>query len=346
MIERQYTIHNIVNFTIKSKTIPKRMSIEYVNFETNRISRPDFTINIGDFIPSNDDCSLIDHTFYIKEDYFYCKDSYKFGTWEVEVTGLESDTTTIKLSTNSIGTLFPDMFICAYIIDFFIRFKLERKGYSVIHASSMCKNNHAYVFPSQSGAGKTTTALYLAEKGYNSLGDDFVILYQGQVFSYPTPLNIFSYNLNPVIQRNLPIRERVILKLKTALYTFTAGKIKIFTKLNPRDVPDLTIVDASPLKSIYLLAQGDRLEITDAKPVQIMNSLIINQKLESYPFLKYLLEYSYVFPNSSIARFWDTCERNLKENIKGNVNFYSVRLPRQYTREVFNQFQEVIECGN
>ena len=322
------------------------MAIEYVNFETDYIKSPDFTIELGEFVPSDENCYIIDHTYHIRDNYFYCKDSYKFGKWKIQVSGLESVETNIKLSTNIIGTYAADMFICAYIIDFFIRFKLERKGYSVIHASSMSKDNQAILFPSQSGAGKTTTAIYLAEKGYDYLGDDFVILYKGQVFSYPTPLNLFAYNLNPVIKKSLSFKDKLLLKIKNAFYRITAGKIKIFTKMNPKGISGLKVIDKSILKAVYLLAQGNQFAITSGKPDLIMNSIIINQKLESYLWLKYLLEYSYVFPNSSIAQFWNVCESNLKENLKNNVKLYCALIPRNYNKDVFFKFREAIECGN
>ena len=346
MMKKNYSIHDVVKFTIQSENIPKRMAIEYANFEKDHINNPDFIVEIGNFVPSKEDCYIVDHTYYIKEGYFYCKDSYKFGKWMIQVSGLESDQTHIKLSTNAVGTLVPDMFICAYVIDFFIRFKLESKGYSVVHASAMSKGGQAFLFPSQSGAGKTSTAIYLAESGYDYLGDDFVILHEGQVLSYPTALNIFAYNLNPAIRENLPAYDRVVLQLKDALYKLTARRIKIFTKMNPKDIPGLNITDASMLKAVYLLAQGDRLEITDAEPDVILNSLAINQKMESYPFFKYLLEYSYVFPSSNIARFWMTCAANLRKNLNGEVKLYSVSVPRHYSREVFEEFREALECGN
>lgn len=345
MVQNYYSIHGVVNFTIKSNRVTNRMAVEYENFETNHIDDPDFIIEIGNFEPSNDDCYIIDHTYYIKDGYFFCKDSYKFGKWMIQVSGLESDQTHIKLSTNTVGTLVPDMFICAYVIDFFIRFKLERKGYSVVHASAMSRGGQAFLFPSQSGAGKTSTAIYLAERGYDYLGDDFVILHEGQVLSYPTALNLFAYNLNPAIRKNLPVHDRAVIQLKNALYKLTAKKIKIFTKMNPRDIPGLNVTDSSTLKGVYLLAQGDLLEITTAEPEVILNSLAINQKLESYPFFKYLLEYSYVFPNSSIAQFWMTCAANLRKNLNGEVKLYSVSVPRHYSKEVFEELKEALECG-
>ncbi|MGD0534048.1 MAG: hypothetical protein ABR999_01215 [Methanoregula sp.] len=346
MIEKCYSIHDIVKFKIISKNIGRRINVEYDNFEVEGIDNIDFVVYLGDFTPHNENCHFIDQTYYLKENYFYCKDSYKFGKWKVQVSGLDAAETRINLSTNFIGTLAADMFICAFVIDFFIRFKLERKGYSVIHASSMSKDNHAFMFPSQSGAGKTTTAIYLADKGYDYLGDDFIILRKGQIFSYPTALNIFTYNLNPVIKRNLSRMERTLLKIKNAIYIVTAGKIKIFTKMNPKHIPGLKVIDKSNLKAVYLLAQGDKFETNEAKIELIVSSILINQKLESFPFLKYLLEYSYVFPNSSIAQFWKVCERNLKENLKCDVKFYYTRLPQNYNGEVFYKFREAMECGN
>lgn len=346
MIEKNYSIHDVVKFTIRSEHIPERMAVEYANFEADHIANPDFIVEIGDFIPSNEDCYIIDHTYYIKKGYFYCKDSYKFGKWMIQVSGLESDETHIKLSTNAVGTFVPDMFICAYVIDFLIRFKFESKGYSVVHASSMSREGQAFLFPSQSGAGKTSTAIYLTECGYDYLGDDFVILHKGNVLSYPTALNIFAYNLNPVVRENLPIYGRTVLQLKNALYKLTARKIKIFTKMNPKNIPGLNVTDSSLLKAVYLLAQGECLEISAAEPNVILNSLAINQKLESYPFLKYLLEYSYVFPNSCIAQFWTTCATNLKNNLNGDTKLYKVSVPRHYNRKIFEDFREAIECGN
>ena len=346
IVMRCYSIHDIITFQILSGTIPKRMEIEYANFQTNLRNPPDFTLELGKFKPSNEDCQVIDHTYYIKKNYFYCKDSYKFGKWEIQITGLELDKTNVQLWTNSVGTFAADMFICMFFIDFLIRFKLERKGYSVIHASAMSKDNKGFLFPSQSGAGKTTTALYLSDEGYDYLGDDFVILHDGELYSYPSALNLFSYNLNPAIKKNLSMAENILLSVKNALYIITARKIKIFTKMNPKILPGLHVVDKATLKALYLLAQGDEFAVSEINPVPVTNSIAINQRMESYPFFKYLLEYSYIFPDSSIARHWEVCEKNLIENLKGAVKYYNVRLPKKYNKDIFQKFKEVIECMN
>ncbi len=346
MIEKCYNLHDIVKFRVKSNRIPKRLLIEYENFEIENVDAPDFIIELNDFAPDNKDCFISDHRFYIKENYFYCEDSYKFGKWKIEVLNLESDLTYIRLKTNFVGRILADMFICAFVIDFFIRLKFERKGYSVVHAAAMSKENEAMLFPSQSGAGKTTTAMYLADCEYDYLGDDFVIIYKGKIFSYPTALNIFAYNLNPIIRENLSRFDNCILILKNAVYKLTLGKIKIFTKLNPKNIPYLNVVKDSTLKSVYLLDQGIQFSVDNSDNKIIYNSLIINQKMESYPFLKYFLEYSFIYPNSDIAHFWDDCRNNITNNIGPEIEFFRVGIPKKYTRDEFEKFKGVIECGN
>jgi hypothetical protein len=321
------------------------MDIEYRNFESEKIDNPDFTVYLGDFTPSNESCTILDYTYHIKENYIYCEDSYKIGRWQVEVSGLEKGGTTVKLSTNIVGTIAADMFICMFVIDFLIRFKMEGKGYSVVHASAVSKDGHGYLFPSQSGAGKTTTAVYFAENGYNFLGDDFVILHKGEVISYLTPLNIFAYNLNPVILKNLGFNDKLILKLKNILYKATSRYIKIFTKMNPKKIFSNQIVDKSKLDAVFLLVPKEKFGVEKTDREVIINNLFINQMMESFPFLKYLLEYAYVFPESSIATHWEKCRENLMRNLGEDMDFYRVDVPKRYDRGTFEKIREVVECG-
>lgn len=341
-MEKNYNVHDIIKFKVIAERISRRMDIEYKNFESEKIDKPDFTVFLGDFIPSNDRCFIIDNTYYIKEDYIYCEDSYKLGRWRVEVSGLEKEGTTVKLSTNIVGSIFADMFICAYIIDFLIRFKLNEKGYSVVHASAVSKDGKAYLFPSQSGAGKTTTAMHFAENGYAFLGDDFVLLHDGVIISYLTPLNIFAYNLNSVILKNMGFKEKCILDLKNLVYWASSRYIKIFTKMNPKYIFPNQTIDKSKLDAVFLLVPKDKFGVEKTDREAIINNLFINQKLESFPFFKYLLEYAYVFPESGIASHWDKCKENLMRNLGGDVDFYRVEVPKRYSMETFKNISSIV----
>jgi len=345
MIEKNYNVHDIVRFKVIANRISSRMDIEYRNFESSVVDEPDFTVYLGDFTPLNEGCTILDKTYYIKEDYFYCKDSYKLGKWQIEISGFEEKNTIVRISTNFIGEVFADMFICAFIVDFLIRFKMEEKGYSVVHASAVSKGGRAYLFPSHSGAGKTTTALYFAEIGYDLFGDDFVIIHEGNIINYLTPLNIFAYNLNPILLDHMGLNIRYLLKLKNMIYKMSFGYVKIFTKVNPKEVFPNQVKSKSKLNSVYLLAQKDAFDVEKINKVCIINNMFINQMMESGPFLKYLLEYAYVFPESCVAKYWDKCKANLERNLGDNVNLYSVDVPKIYDKETFNKMRRITECG-
>ena len=92
---RDYNIHNIVTFKIVDQTnfLDKYLSnvgMQYKNFEAEKISNPDFIVYLGNFTPSNQKCYILDDRYYVKEDYFHCKDSRKLTKWEFGMSGFES----------------------------------------------------------------------------------------------------------------------------------------------------------------------------------------------------------------------------------------------------------------
>ena len=343
MAERYYNIHDIVKFKVVSSSLFERQFSNiyesYKNFETEKIDNPDFNVYLGKFTPSNHDCHIIQDKYYIKENYFYCtKDSYKVIKWEFEMAGFEGDNTTVRIHSDFIGY----MFMAGIIIDFLIRFKMNEKGYPIVHASCVSKDNHGFLFSARSGGGKTTIALNLVENGFKFLGDDFSILHNNAVLSFLSPLNIFTYNLSPVIRRNFGVKNKVILGLKELLYKMTLGYIKIFTMINPCDVfPDL-IADKSKLDGIFLIIPKEEFYIEKIGKDELIEHLIMNQKLNSLFFLKYISEYSYIFPESNLSTHWDRYKENLKMNLPDNIPVYTVEVPQKYDKKIFEKIWEMI----
>ena len=67
-----YNIHNIITFQInrkKHKDYIRDMNLPYSYFEEEKVDNPDLILNIGDFNPENHGCYLVDHKWYIKENY-------------------------------------------------------------------------------------------------------------------------------------------------------------------------------------------------------------------------------------------------------------------------------------
>lgn len=343
MIEKYYNIHNIIKFNVVDKNTfcgKGNFYKEYENFETvEKIDELDFTVYFEKFTPSNQSCYITEEKYYIKEDYFYCKsDSYKFGKWEFEMSGFESNNLTIRYSSNLIGYFFTSQFI----IDFPVHFKLNEKGYSIVHGSCVSKDNRALLFTARGGAGKTTIALNLMERGFNLLGDDLTILNKGSVIGFLSPLNIFTYNLAPIVREKLGIKNKAVLELKNLLYKITGGNIKLFMQINANDIFKESITDESELKSIFFLIPKDRFRVDHMNKKELIECLLINQKLDTPFFHSYLLEYSYMFPESKLSRYWERYKENLERNLPDDIPTYKVEVPQKYDSEVFEKILEVI----
>ena len=75
----------------------------------------------------------------------------------------------------------------------------------------------------------------------------------------------------------------------------------------------------------------------------MINHLVMNQKLDSLSFLKYMLEYSYTFPDSKLATHWNRYRANLRKNIGEGIPTYKIEVPRKYDKDVFERSMEAME---
>ena len=340
--EKSYSIHDIVTFKIvnKDNSISRFFSnidLEYKNFKSGEINDPDFTIYFGDFTPSNQECCVLDNEYYVREDYFYCRDSYKTAKWKFEMTGFESGDTKVRIFTNPFAT----MVISGFLIDPLINFKMNEKGYSLIHGSCVSKDDLAYLFTAQGGGGKTSTALYAVENGFEFLGDNFTILDKGCVRSFLSPLNIFSFNLVPIVKNNMEIKSKTEFHLKNILYKMTG--LRIVTKTNVKEIFTDSLNDESKLKSIFLLMPKEKFDIVEIDKEELIGHMVANMKLDSFPFIKYMMGCSYMFPESRMATHWDRYEENLRRNLSDHVTIYWVEVPQKYDMKTFEEIWGIMQ---
>ena len=340
--EKGYSIHDVVTFKIiaSDNFLNRHLSnidLEYKNFESKEINDPDLTIYLGDFTPSNQECGILDNEYYVKEDYFYCKDSYKIAKWKFEMSGFESGSTKVRISAN----LFASMIISGIIIDPLINFKMNEKGYPVVHGSCVSKDDRAYLFTAQGGGGKTSTALYSVERGFNFLGDNFVILDKGYVLSFLSTLNIFSFNLVPIVKRNMGIKNKAAFYFKDLFYKVTG--LRLVTKINVKETFPDSLNNNSKLESIFLLIPKGKYDIVEIDKEELIGHVVANMKLDSFPFIKYMMEYSYMFPESKMATHWDRYEENLKRNLNDDIPIYKVEVPPRYDMKTFENIFKVME---
>ena len=343
-MEKYYSVHDIVTFKIISKIglldrFFKGWEIELRDFESIRTAKPDFTVYFGKFTPHNQDCYFLDEKYYVKENYLYCQDSYRYIKWELEMSGFERSNMEIHLNCNSIGK----MFISDLMLYHLIWLKLNEKGCSIVHGSGVSKDGKAYIFAGQGASGKSTIALNLIERGFKLLGDHFVILNNGYVMSFPTALHIMGFNITPFIKENMSLKHKAFFYSNELLYKLTGRGTS--TKLNVKDIFPNSLEDKAKLHSIFLLLPKEKFKAERIGREDLISHLVMNQKLESFPsFIKYMTEYSYLFPQSNMAAYWEHYEENLRRALSPETEIYKLEVPRRYDAKTLDEILQIVEA--
>lgn len=348
MKTRDYIIHDKVKFQIKNSTNTIKnyfdtTQIQFQNYLSDNCSPYDFTVEIGAFSREKRSCTIIDDTYYIADGYIYFKDKRKLSRWEVEINEIEG-LPRVRISTNIAGSIT----IPLNIIEFLIQYSLLRKGISVIHASGVGRSDKCVIFPARSGVGKTTLALSLLNKGFLYMGDNYIILDKGKAKNYICPLNIFTYNRLPVIEKNLSPKQRLSMLLKKGLYTVTRGYFKIFEKINPVTLFKDSIVNNLPVYLICVLERNcalseNKLIIKDISKRELIKKLRYNMELDLIPFSKCVYSYGYMFTDSIFSRFWEIYEERLENNLPEDASFISIEVPTTWHENAVNKIIDLVK---
>lgn len=344
-----YNVHNITTFKIiraSGHNLSDLINLKFSFFEVETVDNPDITLNIGGFIPSNENCYLVDHKYHVKEDYIYCRDSEGKAKWEIEIIGFENEHTAINF--NSVISGFqsfmnPD-FIAQSILLRIIEYKLGSRGYFLAHSAGISKNNRACVLAGRGGTFKTSLCMDLIRKAeFEFLGDDRVILHKDMVFSFPMGLNVFGF-----ICDHLPNEDswNIYNKIRFARY--------LWDRKDKRDTP-MKVGEPSELKCLFFIVKTNKEAITEREiPLkEAVDKLITNNRLEDFislggmginsgPFLKYELAYSFIFPDSPIATYQSNLERELR-NILEKMPILEIEIPSCYDVNTFNKIRSLIE---
>ena len=340
-MEKYYSVQDIVTFRIiENIGLLGRLlgrDSELRDFESIRLVKPDFTVYLGKFSPHNPDCYFIDEKYYVKEDYLYCQDSYRYAKWELEMSGFEQGNMEVHLNCNLLGKHLAS----ELIINHLIWLKLNEKGYPIVHGSCVSKDGQAYLFAGQGAAGKSTIALNLLERGFKLLGDHFVILNNGYVMSFPLALHIMGFNIVPSIKDNMSLKHKVFFYLNELLYNLTGRGTA--TKINMKDIFPSLLENKAKLHSIFLLLPKEKFKAERIGREDLISHLVMNQRLESLPsFTKYMTEYSYLFPQSNMATYWEHYEENLRRALSSEIEIYKLEVPRRYDAKTLNEIVQIV----
>ncbi|KPQ45032.1 MAG: hypothetical protein MPEBLZ_00357 [Candidatus Methanoperedens nitroreducens] len=342
-----YNIHNILKFQIlldKKFNLFNYFNIEHRFFQVDHIDKPDIILNIGKFKPSNEESYIVDGKYYIKNNYFYCKDSEGTTKWEVEISGFESGDTIINFDIKVPGVrgFLPILSAHNLFLSSVIDYKLSNKGYFLIHSAGLGKDNKAFLLAGMGGAFKTTLAMdFIRKAGFDFFGDERVIFNDGRIWSYPVGLVSFDYRCS-----YLPTENKRNFLDKIGLIKHNINNYDNLRRLKV-NVPEM-----SELKALFFIVKKSArksMTINEYDLKKAVDKLITNNMMEmnhaympnlmgisSNPFFEYMLAYSFIFPESQIAAHWINMKNRLVGFLKG-IPIYEMEIPGEYNDVVFKE---------
>lgn len=111
----------------------------------------------------------------------------------------------------------------------FCKLQLEhlKKGEVLIHTSAVCKNGKSIIFCGPTESGKTRYMIEFCKRGWKCLGDDFVLIKEGFIYSYFLEPCHMKYYEGKIPFRKIPLNYiyKIIRKLtKRRPYIFLTPK--------------------------------------------------------------------------------------------------------------------------
>jgi len=315
-----YNIHNIIKLQMIREKQPlfeiKPLCMEYSYFKTNKPIKPNIIVKIGKFKPKNKGCYIIDHKFFVKKDYLYSRES----DWEVEINGFESSQTTVNFwekSTIFNASKYAGLVIYDHVIRPLLEFKLARKGYMLSHSAAVSKNNEGLLLCGPPASYKTTIAMNFVRAGYKLLGDDFTILKNKTLFSFPRTPIVFDYRIKKLDTEELDIFDKIKIRIKYK-------NLQQFTN----------IISSSKLRFILfpIISDKEEFKVININNKTALKKMVLNNELEDSfsPFYQYFLAYYTIFSRQSI---WSRLEKII--DIK-NIPCFAIKLSK-------NNFSKVLQ---
>ena len=345
-----FDIHGLIKIQINTESrfdFLKDINFFLSYFEVKSIIDPDIILNIGKFSPSNSDCFIVDHKYYIKDNYFYCKDQEGRAKWEVEIFGFEKGKAIINFYGRILGieqVLIPDYLAQNLILRPIIELKLLEKEYIIIHGLGMSKDGKGIIIAARGGLHKTRVAMELINnKRIKLIGDDRILIGKSIVYSFPLFYKTVVFRARKLEDQNI---TSLFQKIKLLYFLLEYKKTSFKDYFENRCILSFFGIGARK-ERIY------DIRICPSLKNDLMIRLINNDKMEKIstgiksfgfvPFYKYMLIYSYIYPKSNIIIFWEKYSKLLKENLPSNISL--ILFPKIFDDEIINFYKNIFDTS-
>lgn len=338
MMERYYSIHNLLNITLKDKrdSLSQRISLfekDYDYFSTSEpFDKSDLIIELGKFTPQ-DGCNLVENDIYkVKDDYLFGRFKYKVAKYQFDLSNFNKSDKERPVLLRIQPNFFGNRVIHEQVIDYIVYFLLNQRGICSLHASAVCKNNQSILFTGPGGAGKTSFSLSCLKEGFKFLGDDRILLDNGYTLEFPECPGFKCGNIH-YISDIICGKNRMKLSLNKVLETLTLGYIGGFVYLKSREVFPQYIGQKSELKTLICIQPSYKYEINRIAADRVIDHFYVNQLFENRRFLRHIYNYSTIYPCNELEKDLERYAQNLRANIPKNIEAYEIRLrPEDYQR--------------
>lgn len=295
-----YNIHNMVRMKVNGDFKLKPLDMEFEYFRNNEDIEPDIVVNIGKFEPYNQDCYQVDNDYFVKEYYLY----HKGKDWEVQIDGFDYNPI-VNYNEHMLTKLnMPSCPLTDHILLPIIQRILLEKGYWLTHCAGvgntlLVGHPHSFKTTLAMGLVQYRYSLLGAKDDYALLGDDYIVLKDNKMLSFPRFPSVFKYRLNHKDDENLNLLDKIRIRLwKKRDYDFIKNEAKV--------------------KRIFFLERVnyDCFDVVKIDSEEAKRRIFINQEIEdSYSmFSRYKTIYKSIFPI-----------KELKPKINLNVPSYVVR---------------------
>ncbi|NQT22866.1 MAG: hypothetical protein HQ579_05420 [Candidatus Omnitrophica bacterium] len=345
MKEINLNVHHIIKIKIRNhkRGILSDLNSPFSYFLSNGTAQPDILVEIGDFKENKNDCTLVDHKYFVRKNYVYFEEDFGFRGWKAELSGIEEDRCVLKIDykkTNKMtlqGMLYPDQIMYNNFLYPLLERIFLRKGYLFLHAGGVSDGGKGAVFAGRGSSYKTSLIINLVKKGFYSLGDGWVILKGKSIYSFPTSPSFFNYRVLNMTHENPNIFHKINLACRL---------ISTRRKLD-------FISEKANLESLFVIYRQDRdtiaLERIEDKNI-VSDVLLVNNLLEfkieapcKKPVGNFMKAYEYTYPESvSSLEYEQKMREAILHSLEG-VKLYRLIVPNKWREEYAEHVKNAIK---